>query len=772
MEWFEIIKWWLVLELIGFAALPLTAWIFGNLKDNGIALTKIMGLLFVTYFSWVLTHMGYNYGTVIVGLSVLMVLAISLVIFSFKGCSFNLKALVRTEVLFTLAFLVFVTIRAYSPDIYWTGGEKLMDMSFINMILRSTSFPPVDPWLSGEPMQYYYFGYLVAANLIKLSNVLPSIGFNLGVATMFALSATAAYGIGKDLVSNNRVFALIIMAFVVVFGNPAGFIQLLVTLFVPKYHGLFNVPAGDVLTRLAAYNYWPTSRVIPNTINEFPYFSFIQADLHAHMIAIAFQLLMIALLLNLLRGGKEYNIPLLAVITLLLGFMFPLNSWDYPTYAIFFVMVLAAWRIRVSAKESKTHGFTGRIFSVHPVELAKLAVVGAAVIISSILLYLPYHLFASNVSHSLQLVTYGQTGIIFYLGVFGIMLFFLLVYSILNFYDYYYPDMKMILAGLAIAIVAAYLTHIEILIIILPLIVMSIYLLVKEEDPSIQFLYLLILLGALLSLFCELFYIQDSFGITSPQYIRFNTVFKVYVQHWIVWALAAGAAFYHLWNRGVKEALDVAKEDVGGAKEALEDVKGVMEGMKEMKDMANVTKKGFAIISIILVLAALSYPVFATYSRSGNFKGQPTLDGAAYLKQQYQNEYNAIMWLNNLSGTPVVLQSPGQAYKLNTHVTAFTGLPTVLGWAGHEKNWRNGADIVNERWYEVPRVYTSSDVDTVNGILDKYNVEYIYVGGVEAERYGGHDARKVFMNNEDRFRLVYFNPNVHIYQVVRPVDRG
>jgi YYY domain-containing protein len=757
MEWFEIIKWWLVLELIGFAALPLTAWIFGNLKDKGIALTKIMGLLFVTYFSWVLTHMGYNYGIVIVGLSVLMVLAISLVIFSFKGCPFDRKALVRTEVLFTLAFLVFVTIRAYSPDIYWTGGEKLMDMSFINIILRSTSFPPVDPWLSGEPMQYYYFGYLVAANLIKLSNVLPSIGFNLGVATMFALSATAAYGIGKDLVSNNRVFALIIMAFVVIFGNPAGFIQLLVTLFVPKYHGLFNVPPGDVLTRLSAYNYWPTSRVIPNTINEFPYFSFIQADLHAHMIAIAFQLLMIALLLNLLRGGKEYNIPLLAVITLLLGFMFPLNSWDYPTYAIFFVMVLAAWRIRVSAKESKNNGFTDRILSVHPVELAKLAVVGAAVIFSSILLYLPYHLLASNVSHSLRLVTYGQTEIIFYLGVFGIMLFFLLVYSILNLYGHYYPDMKMILALLVIAIVAAYLTHIEILIIILPLIVMSIYLLVKEEDPSIQFIYLLILLGALLSLFCELFYIQDSFGITSPQYIRFNTVFKIYVQHWIVWALAAGAAFYHLWNRGVREA--------------QEDVKD-MKDMGDMNDMADVAKKGFAIISIILVLAALSYPVFATYSRSGNFKGQPTLDGAAYLKQQYQNEYNAIMWLDNLSGTPVVLQSPGQAYKLNTHVTAFTGLPTVLGWAGHEKNWRNGADIVNERWYEVPRVYTSSDVDTVNEILDKYNVEYIYVGGVEEERYGGHDARKVFMNNQDRFRLVYFNPNVHIYQVVRPVDRG
>jgi YYY domain-containing protein len=752
MEWFEIIKWWLVIELIGFAALPLTAWIFSNLKDNGIALTKIMGLLFVTYFSWVLTHLGYNYGTMIVGSSVLILLAISLLIFSFKGYPFNLKELVRTEVLFTSAFLIFVIIRAYSPDIYWTGGEKLMDMSFINIILRSTSFPPLDPWLSGEPMQYYYFGYLVAANLIKLSDVLPSIGFNLGVATMFALSATAAYGIGKDMTSNNRVFALIIMAFVVILGNFTGFIQLLVILFVPKYYDVFNVLPGDVMARLSAYNYWPASRVIPNTINEFPYFSFIQADLHAHMIAIAFQLLMIALLLSLLRRGKDYNIPLLAVITLLLGFMFPLNSWDYPTYAIFFLMVLTAWRIRISSKQSKIRDFKGRIFSVHPVEMIKPAVVGAAVIISSILLYLPYHFHASAVSHSIRLVKYGQTEIIFYLGVFGIMLFFLLVYSILNFYDDYYPDMKMILAGLVTAIAAAYVTNIEILVIIIPLIVMSIYLLVKEEDTSIQFIYLLILQGALLSLFCELFYIQDSFGINSPQYIRLNTVFKFYVQHWIVWALAAGAAFYHLWNLGeIKGKEDV--KDTGG-----------------MKEMADVTKKGFAIISIILVLAAVSYPVFATYSRSGNFKGQLTLDGAAYLEQQYQNEYNAIMWLDNLSGTPVVLQSPGQAYQLNTHVTAFTGLPTVLGWPGHENIWRNGADTINERWYEVPMVYTSSDVDTVNVILDKYNVEYIYVGGVEEERYGGYDARKIFMNNHEMFRLVYFNPNVHIYQVMGPVD--
>ncbi|MDF1558555.1 MAG: hypothetical protein P1P80_10365, partial [ANME-2 cluster archaeon] len=159
--------------------------------------------------------------------------------------------------------------------------------------------------------------------------------------------------------------------------------------------------------------------------------------------------------------------------------------------------------------------------------------------------------------------------------------------------------------------------------------------------------------------------------------------------------------------------------------------------------------------------------VFATYSRSGSFKNNPTLDGSAYFAKDYQNEYNAIIWLNELNGTPVVLQSPGNTYSPNTHVTTFTGLPTVIGWGGHENNWRNQAQTVDERWDEVSQVYMSSDLRTVNQVLDKYQVEYIYVGGVEEERYGGPDTRKLFDKNPGRFELVYFNPNVHIYQVVR-----
>ena len=731
MEWIEVIKWWLILEIIGFAAIPLTYWIFRDMTGKGLSLSKILGLMLITYFSWVLTHLGCSYGNTIVVISLLLVIAASLIVLSRYRYSFDKKEFITTEMLFTAAFLCFVVLRAYCPQIYWTGGEKLMDMSFINIILRSTSFPPMDPWLSGESMQYYYFGYLAVANLIKLSFVPPTIGFNLGVASMFALSATAAYGIGKDL-THSKVFGIVIMAFVVILGNLAGFLQLIVILFIPKYYHIFNVPDVDLWGRLSTYYYWSASRVIPDTINEFPYFSFIHGDLHAHMIDIAFQLLMIALLFHLLRQEKEWHIPTLAMITLLLGFMFLINSWDYPTYAIFFIIVLAAWRIRVLAANKNIQGFTERALNLPVTELLKIIGVGAVVGLCSIVLYLPYHLNA-GMSHPLCLVTYGRTQLFFYLGVFGIMLILIMLFVILNVCDMYYPDMKTILTGLAITMIAAYLADIRILIIILPLIIMSIYCLVKEKEPQIQFIHLLILFGALLSLFCELFYIQDSFGIYSPQYIRFNTVFKIYIQNWIVWALAAGVSYYYLWQR------------------------------INTSDKRNLM---FAVALVLVILGAMSYPVFATISRSHQFDGEPTLDGVAYLQQQYPDEFNAIQWLNNISGTPVVLQSPGQAYKLNTHITAFTGLPTVIGWAGHEKNWRNRAKTIDERWSEVPEVYTSGDINEVYRILIKYQVEYIYIGEVEEERYHGHDARRLFENYPDRFELVYHNPNVHIYKVI------
>jgi YYY domain-containing protein len=735
MEWLEVAKWWIVLEVIGLAALPLTVLIFRNLDSKGVALSRILGLVLVTYFSWILANLGFNYNLTIIGLALIILFVISILVFYKRGCSIDRNELIRTEILFAATFLLFVIIRGFSPEIYWSGGEKFMDMSFVNMILRSTSFPPMDPWMSGESMQYYYFGYLVVANLIKLSFVPSAIGYNLAMATMFALSSTAAYGLGKEL-THSKVFGIITMGFVTVFGNIAGFIQLLVILFIPGFYGLFNVPNADIWTRLSTYYYWPTSRVIPNTINEFPYFSFIHADLHPQMISIAFQLLMIGLLLGLMRSGKEYNIPLFATITLVLGFMFPLNSWEYPTYAIFFIMALIAWRIRVTAELENASGIKERVRALSTSEMIRTIGAGVIVGILSIALYLPYYL-ASTESHSLKLVTYGHTQMFFYLGVYAIMLFFIMFYTIASFSDSSYLDIRIMVIGLGIAIVAAYLTQIQILIVILPLIVLSAYSVIKEENPTNQFVYLLILTGALLSLFCELFYIQDSLGVTYPKYIRLNTVFKIYLQNWIIWGLAAGVSFYHLWDR--------------------------------FGHSRNVNKV-FALISIVLIFAALTYPVLATISRSDNFEGHLTLDGSAYINEQYPNEFEAVMWLNKLTGTPIVLQSPGRLYELNNHVTAFTGLPTVMGWGGHEKNWRNNKQPIDERWNEVGSVYTSGNIDTVNEILEKYHVDYVYVGGVEMERYNGYDALNTFEDNPDRFELVYFNPNVHIYKLVRSDD--
>ncbi|HUW68413.1 MAG TPA: DUF2298 domain-containing protein, partial [Candidatus Nanoarchaeia archaeon] len=121
MEWLEVAQWWMVLEVIGLAALPLTVWIFKNLDSKGIALSRILGLVLVTYFSWILAHFGFNYNFTIVGLALIILFLISMVIFYAKRCSIDRNELLRTEILFTAIFLLFVIIRSFSPEISWGG---------------------------------------------------------------------------------------------------------------------------------------------------------------------------------------------------------------------------------------------------------------------------------------------------------------------------------------------------------------------------------------------------------------------------------------------------------------------------------------------------------------------------------------------------------------------------------------------------------------------------------------------------------------------------
>src|SRR5206468_4588316 len=168
------------------------------------------------------------------------------------------------------SFLFFLAVRAGNPEVFW--GEKPMDFSFLDALYRTTTLPPPEPWMSGRPINYPYFGHFGVAALGKLTHVAPALAFNLGIATIAALTTAAAFGLGT-LLSGRRIGGLVAAALMMFAGNLSG-------------------PVEFYFRRIVGFDYfWATSRVIVGTINEFPLWSFLFADLHAHVMALPLSLL-------------------------------------------------------------------------------------------------------------------------------------------------------------------------------------------------------------------------------------------------------------------------------------------------------------------------------------------------------------------------------------------------------------------------------------------------------------------------------------------------
>lgn len=129
------------------------------------------------------------------------------------------------------------------------------------------------------------------------------------------------------------------------------------------------------------------------------------------------------------------------------------------------------------------------------------------------------------------------------------------------------------------------------------------------------------------------------------------------------------------------------------------------------------------------------YPLFAIRSYYG-LKNYQSLDGLAYLKTQYSNDYQAILWLRqHVSGQPVIVEAVGESYTDFARVSANTGLPTILGWRVHEWLWRGSFDEAGKRTEEVKTIYESPNSTTAQQLLNQYKVKYIFVGALERKQY-------------------------------------
>ncbi len=341
----SVFLWWLLSFLFAVLALPLTWRLFSRLPDRGYGFSRAVGILGSGYIFWLggslrllRTDLGAGVG------SVLAVGALS----AWAGggrwgeikrwLRENWRTVAAMEALFLAAFVLWSVVRAYNPDIAAT--EKPMELGFLNSVLRSTRFPPADPWLSGYAISYYYFGYVLLGLSTKLTGVTAGIGFNLGNALWFALTALGSYSVLFNLLTlrDGRPrwkAALLGPVFVLLVGNLEGFLEILHARHVfwgvgPEgnlssafwrwldIEQLSEPPVGDLAWRPSRYLWWwRASRVVRDInlqgapigiqpIDEFPFFSFLLADNHPHLLALPFVLVAVGFCLQVyMRGERE-----------------------------------------------------------------------------------------------------------------------------------------------------------------------------------------------------------------------------------------------------------------------------------------------------------------------------------------------------------------------------------------------------------------------------------------------------------------------------------
>jgi uncharacterized membrane protein len=253
------------------------------------------------------------------------------------------------------------------------------------------------------------------------------------------------------------------------------------------------------------------------------------------------------------------------------------------------------------------------------------------------------------------------------------------------------------------------------------------------HTPSVlPFVLLLIFTATLLTLGPEFVYLRDNFGQ------RLNTTFKFYYQAWVMFGVAGLFALDYLWRelRGAARAVPL------------------------------VTTLAYTAVFILTLL----FPYYAIQSRAAEFRGpataedrQPaTLNGLVQMQRFDNDEYDAIMWLRqNATGAPVVLEAIGGQYSAFGRVSASTGLPTVLGWAGHEYQWRGSNNTEpGQRDPAVQQIYTDAALANSADLLNQYNIEYIYVGGLEVSTYGFAGTQKF----AEQLEVAYQNNGVTIYR--------
>ena len=786
---------------------PLVRLAFRSLPDGGYPLARTAGLLLLAYPVWLAGsfRIPFNRTTILAVLLGLALLGMGLAYYQREELRQEWrrrwKYYLLVEGLFLAFFLFDLLIRLGNPDLWHPvkGGEKPMDFAFFNAVLKSTSFPPYDPWFAGGFLNYYYYGFMLVGVPVKLLGIVPAFAYNLILPTVFSLIAMGAFSIGWNLISEERLCksdhepritpfpigkgvggigllaGLSSALGMAVLGNlgtvrmifqgyerlaaPGGIIDNagLLTRWAWAIQGLGQVLHGAALPYSLDAWYWDPSRIIPapgetQPITEFPFFTVLYGDPHAHLFALPVALLALAFALAMVLSYRRQGAILSGAAGLLLGGLAigalrPTNTWDFPTYLVLGMLAAgyAAWK-QVDLPRP------GR----------KLLLAGAAAVLLAglaVFLYQPYAEWYRLGYTAVDLWQGTRTPVDAYLTHWGLFLFVIVSWmawetgdwmahtplSALRGLGRYREAIQAGLAVLVVVMLALLLQGVRIAWLALPMAAWAGVLLLRPGQPDAKrFTLFLIGTGLVLTLVVEVFVLRGDIG-------RMNTVFKFYLQVWTLLAISAGAALGWL--------------------------------LVETLDLRRGLRLGWVAIMAVLAASAGLYTVWAGLAKIEDRMvptAPHTLDGMAYMQTAAYNnngteldlnqDYQAIRWMQaNVPGSPVIVEGiVGIQYEWFARFSIYTGLADVTGWEWHERQQRVAVgDPVSPRTIEVGLFYQTTVPAEAEAFLRKYGVQYIILGQLERGLYPGAGLDKFEALDGVLWQKVYDDREMAIYRVIQ-----
>jgi YYY domain-containing protein len=764
----------LTVELIGLAAFPLVARAFPVLADRGWAISKPVGMLIVATAVWLVSYTQLIPNTPVTWWVFLLLLAVAStwILRSDwrqlrKSLARRWRIIVTIELVFLAFFAMFLSMRAFDPAA--SGTEKPMDLMMLTAVTSTEYAPPEDLWLAGEPIAYYYFGYWIYGGVNAMAGTGPAVAYNVGIAMVAGMAAAVAAAFVTTLVRRDGASTKIALL--------AGGVSSLLLLLVSNLSGLwtllditriapdrllnwYNGDSYDRVNQIVTWRpddfwwWWNSSRIINTfgetgngldfTIQEYPFFSFLLGDFHPHMMSIPFLLTGITVLTAIFIAHRSIsftalrrNIPAVLIAALVLGSSGFINFWDLGLLVLLSTgLVIAGW---ISTRRP---GLKALFIAALPIGF--LWIIG-------MLIYSPFY-FGTAESQvqwpPLAPVKYGSRPIHF-ISVWLLLMIVVAPLAIVLTNKYAAAIIQRLRGKLStskadrrLIWVPAWVTGL--LLVVIPWFVWAISHLIVNDNAEVSDVisrlpvtgllgvivvvmiavtlsrarrgaddgaHYVLLLGALavyLLYAAELFFVHDLFGN------RMNTVFKFYYQSWIVLSVMGGYGAYVWWRHHPLL--------VGRARW--------------------LSRTGIAVLAVVAI-SSIYFPVASAVTKTVDSGLGPNLDSLSFLETRNQEERDVIEEIRKASDVDDVLveavEEHGGGYTEYGRIAGSTGVPTIIGWVGHERQWRGGDELFANRQGDVETIYTTRDKQELRRLVDKYSLTMVVVGPRENSTYGNID---------------------------------